>query len=115
MPEDGLPETAFPLLTREKAVQFTVRAAAPVLTICRKLIAAGFDSDRPLNAYRGEMLCIIVKSIGKAAALTVDEHNGTRFAKWKAFSRSAVSSQIAQRQLTAITLANLLDSSAGGS
>jgi hypothetical protein len=69
--------------------------AAPVLALCRKLIAAGFDPNRALHAYRGEILCIIVRTIGEAAELTVDEHNGTGFAKWKAFSRSAVSSRIA--------------------
>jgi len=81
------------------------RGAAPVLALCRKLIAAGFDPSRALQAYRGEMLCIIVRTIGKAAALTVDEHNGTGFAKWKAFPRSAVSPQIARRRQAVTSLA----------
>jgi hypothetical protein len=30
----------------------TAIAAAPVLAMCRTLIAAGYDPDRPLHAYR---------------------------------------------------------------
>jgi hypothetical protein len=70
---------------RCSAEGITVVAGAPVLAICRKLIQAGHDPDRPLCAYRGGVLCLTVRSIGEAAALTVDEHNGVRFAKWKPF------------------------------
>jgi hypothetical protein len=51
------------------AKDYTVRAAAPVLTICRKLVEVGVDPGRPLDAYRGEVLCIRVRAIGEAAGL----------------------------------------------
>jgi hypothetical protein len=32
----------------------TVRARAPVLAMCRELVAAGYDPAKPLEAYRAE-------------------------------------------------------------
>jgi hypothetical protein len=51
-----------------------VTGAAPVLAMCRKLVEAGHDPSRPLHAYRGDTLCLKVRSIGEGAKLTV-EHN----------------------------------------
>jgi hypothetical protein len=68
----------------------------PVLALCRALIEAGHDPSTPLEAWRGPTLCLRIGSIGEGARLTVDEHNGTRFAKWKPFCRSAGSHRIAQ-------------------
>jgi hypothetical protein len=68
----------------------------PVLALCRQLIEAGFDPSIPIEVYRGGTLALHIRSIGEAARLTVDEHNGTRFAKWKPFCRSAGSPRIAQ-------------------
>jgi hypothetical protein len=76
------------------AAGFTVRGASPVLALCRKLVTAGFDPGTPLHAYRGDVLCLRVRSIGAAAGLTVDESR-TAFAKWKPFSRAAVTPGIA--------------------
>lgn len=45
----------------------------PVLTLCRALIDAGHDAATPLEAYRGETLCLYVISIGAGARLTVKE------------------------------------------
>jgi|SRR6516162_6256626 len=44
-------------------------AGAPVLALCRKLIAAGHDPATPLEAYGGATLGLRVKSIGQAAQL----------------------------------------------
>jgi hypothetical protein len=41
--------------------------------MCRKLIEAGYDLDQPLEAYRGEMLCLRVSTIGYGAKFTVKE------------------------------------------
>lgn len=68
----------------------------PVLALCRELIEAGHNPATPLEVYRGNTLALRVCSIGAAARLTVDEHNGTRFAKWKPLCRSAGSPRIAQ-------------------
>ena len=45
----------------------TVRATAPALGICRKLVEAGVDPRRPLHVYRDEMLCLRIRSIGEGA------------------------------------------------
>jgi hypothetical protein len=82
-----------------------MRSSTPVLAICRRLVAAGLDPGRPLIAFRGEMVCLVIRSIGEGAALTVDEHNGTRFAKWKPFPRSAVASPVRQKGRAATLLA----------
>jgi hypothetical protein len=75
----------------------TVRAHAPVLALCRKLIAALHDPSVPLHAYRGNTLCLTVRSISRGAALTVTE-SGTRFAPWKPFSAFAVAPRIAPKR-----------------
>jgi hypothetical protein len=51
----------------------TARAHAPALALCRKLIEAGCDPDRPLHAYRGDTLSLRVRSIGEGARWTVKE------------------------------------------
>jgi hypothetical protein len=62
-----------------RADGITVRDSnTPVLTICRKLIEAGVHPDRPLHAYRGKTLCLIVRSIGEAARLEINGR-GTGF------------------------------------
>jgi hypothetical protein len=53
------------------ALGISVCAAAPVLAICRSLIAAGHDPHKQLRVYRGDVLCLIVRSIGEGAGLTV--------------------------------------------
>lgn len=88
-----------------RAQGLTARSSAPVLAICRKLIEAGVDPKRSLHAYRGNVLCLTVRSIGEGARLTVDEHNGVRLARWKPFCASAVSPRIAPFERAATTLA----------
>jgi hypothetical protein len=63
---------------RCEAAGHTVRAPAPVLAMCRKLIAAGFDPSLPLHAYRGDVLCLKVSSIGWGAKHTVDDNRNGR-------------------------------------
>jgi hypothetical protein len=53
------------------AAGITVRAEAPVLELCRKLIEAGHDPQVRLEAYRGETLCLIVRSIGEGSRLEI--------------------------------------------
>ena len=55
-----------------RACGITGRGNAPVLDLCRKLVAAGHDPDQPLEAFRGDVLCLIVRSIGGAAALEIN-------------------------------------------
>ena len=54
------------------ALDLTVKSAAPVLALCRKLIEASHDPAMPLEVYRGDTLCLRVRSIGEAAKLRMD-------------------------------------------
>ena len=56
------------------ALGITARGAAPVLALCRVLVAAGHDPSRPLHAYRGDVLALRVRSIGEGARLTVEDN-----------------------------------------
>jgi len=63
------------------AAGVTVQGKAPVLSLCRQLIAIGHDPQTPLEAYRGKVLCLRVRSIGEGAKLRVKEDGlGTKFA-----------------------------------
>ena len=63
---------------RCRAEDFTASGAAPVLAMCRRLVRAGYNPATPLHAYRGDMLCLVVQSIGEGARLTVHSAgNGT--------------------------------------
>src|SRR5215469_12081417 len=68
-----------------EAAGSTVVDRAPVLALCRALLAAGEYPSRPLHAYRGEMLCLRVRSIGEGALLTIedDQHGRPRLRRWR--------------------------------
>jgi hypothetical protein len=69
---------------RCKAEGITVRASAPVLEMCRALIAAGYGPNRPLNAYRGKVLALRVCPIGDGAKYTIEDgSNGPRLRIYK--------------------------------
>jgi len=48
-----------------------VRAAAPVLALCRELVEAGQDPACQLHVYRKGVLALRVRSIGEAARLSI--------------------------------------------
>jgi hypothetical protein len=73
----------------------TLTARAPLLALCRVLLANGFDPATPLQAFRGTTLCLTMRSISRGAALTVAEHGTPRFAAWRPFPSSAVPPRIA--------------------
>jgi hypothetical protein len=56
---------------RCEALGISVCDAAPVLGLCRELVAAGHDPQLPLHAYRGDVLALRVRSIGEAAQLAI--------------------------------------------
>jgi hypothetical protein len=64
-----------------KAAGITARGS--VLALCQLLVQAGFNPDRPLHAYRGATLCLIVRSIGEAAGLEIN-NRGTGFVRHRA-------------------------------
>lgn len=47
--------------------------ADPGFALARKLVAAGYDPDEPLEIKRGEMVCLRFKSLSAAAGLIVEE------------------------------------------
>ena len=54
------------------AVGITVCVGTPVLTLCRRLIAVGYNAATPLLVYRGEVLALTIRSIGQAARLEIN-------------------------------------------
>jgi hypothetical protein len=73
------------------ALGITARGHARVLALCQLLIEAGHDPNRPLLAYRGDTLCLRVRSIAEGAALAVEgDRRGTpRFRRRRARSDGA--------------------------
>lgn len=62
------------------ACGLVVRGGSPVIALCRQLVAAGHDPAIPLEAYRGDTLCLKVRSIREAAELEIAAH-GVGFRK----------------------------------
>ena len=58
------------------AAGLTISGRAPVLALCRQLIADGHDPGLPLEVWRGPVLCLRARSIGEAAQLRVAAHGG---------------------------------------
>jgi hypothetical protein len=83
----------------------TVRANAPVLGLCRKLIDAGHDPDSPLHCYRGDVLCLKIRSIGEGAKLAVreDARRGPDLVRWRPFPVTRGEAGIAPNDGEAIT------------
>jgi hypothetical protein len=73
------------------------------LAMCRALIGAGYDPARPLEAYRGETLCLSVSSLGYGAKFTVkDNRCGTpALRRYEAFSRVPVASPMRPNEVSA--------------
>jgi hypothetical protein len=63
-----------------RAAGITAHGASPILALCRELVAATVDPNRPLHAYRGDVLCLVIRSIGEAAHLDVNS-KGSGFTK----------------------------------
>ena len=67
------------------AAGVTVVDHAPVFALCRALVTAGQDPNRPLHAYRGDVLWLCVRSIGEGARLAVedDRYGRPRLRRWR--------------------------------
>jgi hypothetical protein len=63
---------------RAAAFGYRVRSSTPILSLCRDLIDAGCFPWEPLEAYRVDVLCLKIRSIGEAARLRVNP-KGTGF------------------------------------
>src|SRR5215472_14932232 len=63
---------------RCQEIDAAVTANAPVLAMCRQLLATGVDPDTPLCVYRRGVLALKVRSLREGARLTVKTAgNGT--------------------------------------
>jgi hypothetical protein len=62
-----------------KALGITIQSESPVLEFCRALIELGCDPDTPLECYRGDVLCLRVRSIGEAANLRISSDHSVEF------------------------------------
>jgi hypothetical protein len=78
----------------------TAVGAAPVLTMCRKLVEAGFDPESGLDAWRGDTLALRVRRIGEAAELEINS-KGTDFIRRPAVRRASPSENTHVRQAKA--------------
>ena len=62
----------------------TAQGHAPVLALCRALLAQGLDPDAALTVYRNGAEALRIRRIGEAAKLTVrDDDRGPRFRRWE--------------------------------
>jgi hypothetical protein len=65
------------------ALGVTARSTSPVLALCRLLVEKGIDPATPLEAWRGSVLALRVRSIGEATRLEVTA-KGTGFIRSRA-------------------------------
>jgi hypothetical protein len=67
------PTLRIELIGDDRAVcgAISVKGGFPVLKLCQQLMARGFDPNTALDCYRGEMKCLVVRSIGEGALLSV--------------------------------------------
>ncbi len=72
------------------------RGHSPVLDLCRKLVAAGYDPRLPMQCFRCDTIALRVRSIGEGAKLTVRETatRGPRVVPWRAFPSGAVTAPV---------------------
>src|SRR5262245_11680381 len=81
------------------AAGVTANGSAPVLALCRQLLAAGLDPDKALDVYRGATLALRVRSLRQAAELEINS-KGTGFAR-----RSDVRTASPMRQTAPVGIA----------
>jgi hypothetical protein len=62
-----------------KALGIKIQSPSPLLDLCRALVERGVDPTTPLEAYRGKVLCLRVRSIGEAASLRISHDHSVEF------------------------------------
>src|SRR5215475_6732494 len=84
----------------------TARGAAPVLALCRELLAAGLDPDTAMEVYRAGTLALRVRSLSEGARLSVKTAgNGCPIFAVEIPGRGAAALPIAGRELAAMEAA----------
>src|SRR5215472_11168805 len=54
------------------ALGLTCNSGSPVLALCRDLVTAGHDQASRLDVYRGDVLCLRIRSISECAELEIN-------------------------------------------
>jgi hypothetical protein len=57
---------------------FCASGDTPILSLCRRLIDAGYDPQCPVHVHRGDALAMTISSLGYGARLRVKERNDGR-------------------------------------
>jgi len=57
---------------KASALGLIARGDAPVLKLCRDLLAAGFHPNTPAQAFRGSVLALRIRTVGQGAQLRID-------------------------------------------
>ena len=63
---------------RCEALDIVASGHAPVLTLCRELLAVGLDPDSAFDVFRGATLALRVRSIREGAKLAVEDNKNGR-------------------------------------
>jgi hypothetical protein len=78
---------------------FLCRSRQPFLDGARTLLERGCRPDAVIEMWHaGATAWALQSTIGKAAGLTVAEEHGTRFERWKPFSRAAIAAPVRQNR-----------------
>jgi hypothetical protein len=67
---------------RVRAVGLAACSSSPALSLCRLLVKHGFDPERPLLVFRGEVLALRIRTIREGASLEVNSL-GTDFVPFR--------------------------------
>jgi hypothetical protein len=67
---------------RLRAAGLTACSSSPALSLCRLLIKRGFDPERPLLVFRGEVLALKIRTLREGASLEVNSL-GTDFVPFR--------------------------------
>src|SRR5262245_9507906 len=57
---------------RVRAAGLTACSSSPALSLCRLLVKHGFDPERPLLVFRGDILAVRIRTIHEGASLEVN-------------------------------------------
>lgn len=74
---------------RVRAAGLTACSSSPALSLCRLLIKSGFDPERPLLVFRGEVLALRIRTIRERASLEVNS-TGDDFIPFRGLRRGSL-------------------------
>jgi len=96
-----------------EAFGYSVRSPSPIIRLCRDLVDAGCFPFAPLVAYRGGTVCLVVRSIGEAAQLGVENDKFRRAARYGNLATGAFSGSAGTPQASEVSRASMANLSCG--